>query len=66
MRFRVSGMSCEGCADAVTRAIHKAAPDAKVDIDLASGEIEVDGRVAECAVAAAIQKAGYTNEGRLD
>ena len=66
MRFRVSGMSCEGCAQAVTRAIRKAAPDAKVDIGLASGEVTVDGRVAECAVAAAIQKAGYTNEGRLD
>jgi copper chaperone len=66
MRFRVSGMSCDGCAQAVTRAIRKAAPDAKVEIDLASGEVTVDGRVAECAVAAAIQRAGYMNEGRLD
>jgi len=59
-------MSCDGCAQAVTRAIRKAAPDAKVEIDLASGEVTVDGRVAECAVAAAIERAGYTNDGRLD
>lgn len=66
MRFRVSGMSCEGCAQSVMRAICRAAPDAKVEVDLASGEVAVEGRVAECAVAAAIEKAGYTNEGRLD
>ena len=48
-------MSCEGCAQAVTRAIRKAAPDAKVEVDLASGEVAVEGRAAECAVAAAIE-----------
>src|SRR5215813_4792320 len=66
MRFRVSGMDCDGCAQAVKQAIRKASPDAKVEVDLASGEVAVEGRVAECAVAAAIQRAGYMNEGRLD
>lgn len=66
MRFRVSGMSCESCVQAITRAIKKAAPDAKVEVDLASGEVAVEGRVAEAAVAAAIERAGYMNEGRLD
>jgi copper chaperone len=66
MRFRVSGMSCDSCAQALTQAIRKAAPDATVDIDLTSGEVAVEGRVAECAIAAAIQRAGYMNEGRLD
>lgn len=55
----VGGMACSGCADSVTRAIQKTAPEAKVTVDLASGKVSVKDAPARAAVEAAIIKAGY-------
>ena len=52
-------MACSGCADSVTRAIQKTAPEAKVTVDLASGKVSVKDAPARAAVEAAIIKAGY-------
>ena len=59
MKLKVSGMTCGGCAKSVERAVTAAAPGSKVTVDLASGEVAVDGNTAKQAVIAAIEDAGY-------
>ena len=60
MELQVQGMTCDGCANAVRRSIGKVAPAAKVEIELASGRVRVDGTDDATAVARAIEGAGFT------
>lgn len=62
--FQVSGMSCSGCVDAVTRAIQRVDSSARVHIDLGSGRVDVEGTAAGDAIARAIENAGFDVEGR--
>jgi copper chaperone len=64
LRLKVSGMTCEGCASAVKRAIGRVSPDAKVEVDVAGGEVRIDGSVASEAAASAITSAGFAVEGQ--
>lgn len=57
--FDVRGMSCGHCVKAVTTSIHEIDPAAKVDVDLASGRVEVDSSRPVDAIAKAIVDAGY-------
>lgn len=57
--FDVRGMSCGHCVKAVTTSIHEIDPTAKVDVDLASGRVEVDSSRPVDAIAKAIVDAGY-------
>ncbi len=59
IRFRVEGMTCGGCAAAVTRVVQRQDPTAAVAVDLPSGTVEVRSAVDPAALAAAITKAGY-------
>lgn len=59
MELHVRGMTCDGCANAVRRSIGKVAPSAKVEIELASGRVRVDGTEDASAVARAIESAGF-------
>ncbi len=59
----VGGMACSGCADAVTRAVEKAAPGARVSIDLGDGKVVVAGAPSRDVVAEAITRAGYDIKG---
>jgi copper chaperone len=59
LRLKVSGMTCEGCASAVRRAIGRVSPGADITVDLASGEVQVDGPVSTEAAASAIAAAGF-------
>lgn len=52
-------MTCDGCANAVRRSIGKVAPDAKIDIELASGRVLVEGADDTAAIARAIEGAGF-------
>jgi copper chaperone len=61
--YRVSGMTCEGCARAVTRAIQRLAPAAQVRVDLAGGQVSVAEGPEEGLVAEAVKKAGFAFEG---
>jgi copper chaperone len=63
-RFEVSGMSCSGCVDAVTRAIRRIDSSASVDVDLGTGRVSVEGIATSDAIAAAIEDAGFSVEGR--
>jgi copper chaperone len=60
MNFIVKDMTCGHCASTITKAIQAADPQAKVSIDLASHQVQVDSRLDAGTVAAAMDKAGYT------
>ena len=64
-RFRVSGMTCGHCAQAVTREIEKLGAVERVMVDLSRGELTVEGEPDEQAVRSAVAEAGYTVEERL-
>lgn len=57
--FDVRGMSCGHCVRAVTTSIHEIDPTAKVDVDLATGRVEVESTTPADAIARAIVEAGY-------
>ena len=59
LKLKVAGMTCGGCVSSVTRAVSAAAPDAKVSVDLKSGEVAIDGAASKPAIVAAIEDAGY-------
>jgi len=63
-RYRIEGMTCGGCVNAVTRAIQAAAPQAQVRVDLTSKTAEIDGAVPEATVAAAVDGAGFKFAGK--
>jgi copper chaperone len=65
MKLAVSGMTCHGCASAVTRSIQRAAPGSTVTVDLAGGKVEIAGAVEEAVARKAIQSAGFTVTGRV-
>ena len=55
----VSGMTCQGCVRSVTNAVQKAAPEARVGVDLEAGLVTVDGPADQTAVTGAIDDAGF-------
>tara|TARA_B100000315_G_C14065898_1_gene358375 strand:- start:105 stop:308 length:204 start_codon:yes stop_codon:yes gene_type:complete len=57
--YRVSGMSCEGCANSVTNAVKSLAPEATVVVDLAAKAVSVDGFDDSRAIGQAIEDAGF-------
>ena len=62
--YHVTGMTCDGCVRAVTRAIQGADLQATIVVDLASGEITVDSHLNDDAIAAAVDGAGFTFDSR--
>ena len=63
--FGVGGMTCQGCANAVTKAIKLAAPQATVDVDLGGATVTVDGLDDPAVVAQAVADAGFEFTGAL-
>lgn len=57
--FRVTGMTCDGCARAVTKAIKARSPASDVSVNLAAGTVTVSGAVDVKAMADAIEDAGF-------
>jgi copper chaperone len=62
MLLNVQKMSCNHCVRSVTAAVRALDPEAKVDVDLSSGTVWIDGRTDAEAAAAAIREEGYTVE----
>ncbi|MCB5207434.1 heavy-metal-associated domain-containing protein [Methylovorus mays] len=58
--FKVEGMVCGGCVNAVTRAIQNEDAGARVEVDLASGKLTTESALSKQQVAAIIEEAGYT------
>lgn len=57
--FAVKGMTCGHCVKAVTRAVHDVDAQAKVEVDLDSGKVQVDSTMPAAAIERAIAEAGY-------
>lgn len=57
--YKVSGMTCGGCAASVERAIKNADPKAGVKIDLPTGKVTVDGVESDAVVQKAVEGAGF-------
>lgn len=55
MQFEVEHMSCGHCVRAITKALQRLDPAAKVDVDLAAKRVVVEGAIsAEAAIAAMV------------
>lgn len=62
--YRVTGMTCQGCVNAVTRAIVRRLPDAKVAVDLPKGIVAVEAAgLVDDMVKTAVTDAGFTYNG---
>ena len=59
IKFNVQGMTCGGCARAVTEAVQQVDPTASVDVDLAGKTVSVESSADPGQVKAAIEEAGY-------
>lgn len=57
--YRVLGMTCDGCAKAVTNAIKTAEPEAAVEVDLDGKQVTVEGAGDDSAIQQAIESAGF-------
>lgn len=56
--YKVSGMTCGGCARSVEQAIKSAVPEASVSVDLSKGLVTVEG-ADEAVVAKVVEGAGF-------
>ena len=58
--YTVTGMTCQHCVNAVSGEISEVPGVTGVDVDLATGKVEVHGEgFSDEAVAAAVDEAGY-------
>lgn len=57
--YIVKGMTCQGCAVAVKRAIESAAPAATVTVDLGAKKVIVEGKADAAIVQQAVVDAGF-------
>jgi len=60
--FKVPGMTCDHCVHAVTQEVGKIEGVTKVDVDLATKVVTVDGTDDVEALRAAVDEAGYEAE----
>lgn len=63
--YRVTGMTCGGCARGLTNAFGRVAPDLKVSVSHDTGTVVVQGEHAEAIVREAVEAAGFDFAGRL-
>ena len=60
MKLIVDNMSCQHCVNTITKAINDIDPKAKVTIDLAKHEVDIEGgTISQEAAIAAINEVGY-------
>ncbi|APT32940.1 MULTISPECIES: heavy-metal-associated domain-containing protein [Methylobacterium] len=58
--MRVEGMTCDGCAAAVTRTVKRIDPAADVQVDRDAGRVAIRTGAQALTLAEALTKAGYT------
>lgn len=61
--YNVLGMTCDGCANAVTKAIQTAVPGATIDVNLEAKAITVEGGHDDTAIKQAVEDAGFEYAG---
>jgi copper chaperone len=59
LTLKVSGMTCGGCINAVTRAIQSQDPQAKVEADLATQTVNLETSLSEAQAGQIITDAGF-------
>lgn len=57
--LKVSGMTCGGCINAVTRAVQSQDPSAKVQADLATQTVKLETTLPESQASQLITEAGF-------
>lgn len=62
LAYQVNGMTCGGCARAVTNAIKSVDAAANVEVDLTAKRVTVDSAADAVNLQAAIEEAGYEVE----
>ncbi len=62
--YEVQGMTCEGCARSLRRAIAAELPAVKTQVNVQSGTVTVQGEHDEAVVARAVDSAGFVFVGR--
>lgn len=64
--YSVLGMTCEGCANSVSKAIVAAAPPgAQVSVDLDAKQVSVEGFDDQAVIAQAVNDAGFEFAGAV-
>ncbi len=58
--MRVEGMTCDGCAAAVTRTVKRLDPGAEIQVDRDAGRVAIRTGAQALVVAEALTRAGYT------
>jgi copper chaperone len=59
LSLKVSGMTCGGCINAVTRAVQAQDPQSKVQVDLASQIVTLETTLSEAQASQIITEAGF-------
>jgi copper chaperone len=59
LELQIPTMTCGHCARVVTEAVKAADPEAKVQIDLATHQVQIETHAAREAVVAQLVEAGY-------
>ena len=59
IELKVERMTCGGCAAKVRAAVLEIAPTARMEIEIATGTLRVEGDADEALVRGAIEQAGY-------
>ncbi|HED33152.1 MAG TPA: heavy-metal-associated domain-containing protein [Gammaproteobacteria bacterium] len=57
--FKVNGMKCEGCAEAVEKAVKKLGGVVSIEVDLDSSMVVVNATVSARSIGDAIDEAGF-------
>jgi copper chaperone len=63
-KYKVSGMTCGGCVRSITNAITARNSAVKVEVDLPTGIVTVEGDLSEDTIKDAVEGAGFDFEGR--
>jgi copper chaperone len=59
LNLKVSGMTCGGCINAVTRAVQAQDPGAKVQADLATQTVQIETTLSPAQASQLITDAGF-------
>ena len=64
--YKVVGMTCDGCASSVTKAIQAALPATAVDVNLEANEVNIEdpgGIIDDATIKQAVEGAGFEYAG---
>lgn len=57
--YTIEGMTCGGCERALTRALQRGLPEARIEVSHARGEASIEGEHTEEQVRSVVERAGF-------